>query len=270
MKKISIVIPTFNQAQYLPICIESAWFQDWPEVEIVVVNDCSTDNTSEVLDDFKRSVTEDRVSYACNYNEKTGQVERCEHMRFPIEGREFRTVHHPENRGLSAALNTGFKEVTGEFCTFIASDDILLPSAMSEMVKVLERNEADFVYADMHIVDDHGNILRRYALPEYTFEDTFCRWYLCGICKLYRREMHEKYGYYREDIKPQDHEMFLRFAMNGAKFIHIPKVLANVRIHDMDRQVANHLPENWDTLYRESAELVLRARQFLREQRKTR
>ena len=47
------------------------------------------------------------------------------------------------------------------------------------------------------------------------------------LCKLYKRELHDRVGYYDEQIKPQDHDMFLRFAMNGAKFVHIPKVLAN-------------------------------------------
>ena len=72
-------------------------------------------------------------------------------------------------------------------------------------------------------------------------------------------------GYYDENIKPQDHEMFLRFAMNGAKFIHLPKVLANVRIHDKERHVYNHSSANWDRLYGESAELVLKARRFLQQ-----
>jgi hypothetical protein len=58
--------------------------------------------------------------------------------------------------------------------------------------------------------------------------------------------------------------MYLRFAMNGARFVHIPKVLANVRLHDDQRQVDNHLPANWAQLYKESAALVCKARRHLR------
>lgn len=259
----SVIVPSYNQSSYLPVCLDSIWFQDWPEIEIIVVNDASTDTTSDVLDQYEGSLCSDKVSYACNYNEQSNIVERCEHPRYPAKGRKLRIIHHSENKGLGAALNTGFKAATGEYCTFIASDDMFLPSALSELAFGLEKNNADFAYADMHIVDDAGRILRKFSLPDYHFEDTFCRWYLCGICKLYRRKLHDQIGYYDEKIKPQDHEMFLRFAMNGARFIHIPKVLANVRIHDHEREVDNHTPENWNKLYKESSALVMTARKLL-------
>ncbi len=265
MQSISIIVPTYNQSLYLPICLDSIWFQDWPELEIIVVNDGSTDASREVLDAFIEAVTSERVSYACNYNERTDVVERFEHLRYPPEGRDLKIIHHSENKGLGAALNTGFKAAAGEYCTFIASDDMLLPSAMSELAAALEDGNADFAYADLHIVDDAGRILRRFSFPEYSFESSFCRWYLCGVCKLYRRELHERIGYYDETIKPQDHEMFLRFAMHGARFVHVPKVLANLRIHDADRQIDNHTPANWNKLYEQSAALVMKARRHLKE-----
>jgi len=262
-KKISIIVGTYNQALYLPICLDSIWFQDWSEIEIIVVNDASTDDTGDVLEKYKNALLSDKVSYACNYDQQSKIVERYEHLRYPFKGRTFRIIHHSENKGLGAALNTGFKAATGEYCTFIASDDILLPSALSELAFGLEKNNADFAYADMHIVDDTGRILRKFSLPDYHFEETFCRWYLCGVCKLYRRELHDRIGYYDEEIKPQDHEMFLRFAVNGARFTHIPKVLANVRIHDNEREVDNHTPENWNKLFKESSALVMKARKHL-------
>lgn len=262
---ISIVIPTYNQASYLPISLDAAWLQDYSTVEIIVVNDGSTDNTREVLKCYVDTVAGEQVSHACNYNEYSGEVERCCNFRYPCAGRDLRIIHHKTNRGLGAALNTGFRAAKGLYCTFISSDDILLPSAMTDLVAALEDNNADFAYADMHIVDDGGRILRRFSLPDYSFENTFCHWYMCGVCKLYRRALHDRFGYYDEKIKPQDHDMYLRFAMGGGRFVHIPKVLANVRIHDGDRQVHNHTPANWSKLYEESAALVMKARRYLAE-----
>jgi glycosyltransferase involved in cell wall biosynthesis len=258
-EKVSIVVPTYNQARYLPVCLDSAWFQSYPEVEVVVVNDCSTDGTSAVLAEYLRAVETEEASYAAHYNAASGQVERVDHPRYPKAGRSLKILEHPENRGLSAALNTGFAACTGKYCTFIASDDMLLPGMAEELARLLDQG-ADFAYADMHVVDDAGRILRRFSLPEYTFENAFCHWYLCGICKLYRRELHEKWGWYREDVNPQDHEMFLRFAMNGAGFVHLAKVLANVRIHGPERQVANHDSKEWSRLFVQSKELVALAR----------
>jgi glycosyltransferase involved in cell wall biosynthesis len=261
---VSVVVPTYNQSRYLPICLDSIMFQDYPDLEIIVVDDASTDNTRESLHGYEKTVSAERVSYACNYSEASGKVERCRHRRYPFEGRELKIIHHDENKGLGVALNTGFHVATGAYCTFIASDDMLLPSAMSDLATALDTNQADFAYADMHIVDDAGRILRRFSLPDYTFEAAFCHWYLCGVCKLYRRELHDRVGFYNEQVKPQDHEMYLRFAMHGARFVHLPKVLANVRIHDGQRQVDNHLPVNWGKLYEESASLVRKARRHQR------
>jgi glycosyltransferase involved in cell wall biosynthesis len=263
MHRISVIVPTYNQSLYLPLCLDSIWFQDWQDLEIIVVNDGSIDVTRDVLEAYMKTVASERVSYACNYNEETDVVERYEHLRYPPDGRDLCIIHHQENKGLGAALNTGLRTATGEYCTFIASDDILLPSAMSELADALEGSNADFAYADLHIVDDDGRILRKFSFPEYSFKNSFCRWYLCGVCKLYRRELHDRIGYYDEKIKPQDHEMFLRFAMNGARFLHLPKVLAHVRIHDGDRRVENHSPANWSRLYAESAYLVMKARRHL-------
>ncbi len=262
MKKVSIIVATYNQAKYLPVCLDSIWFQEYPEIEIVVVNDGSTDDTDQIMQMYAETIQSEKTSYAANYNESTGEVERCRHDRYPKQGRNLVYLRHEKNQGLSAALNTGFQACTGAFCTFIASDDMLLPGMVSDLMSVLEKKEADFAYADIHIVDDLGRILRRFSFPAYSFEDSFCRWYLLGVCKLYRRELHERFGYFDPNSVPQDHDMYLRFAMGGARFVHVPKVLANVRIHDGQRAVDNHLPANWSKLYSECAELVVKARGF--------
>lgn len=262
MHKVSVVVPTYNQAAYLPACLDSVWFQDYPDIEIVVVNDASTDGTAEALAQYVTNISTEQTSFASNYNEETEDIERQWHLRYPPEGRSLVVLQHETNKGLSAALNAGFRAASGEYCTFTASDDVLLPSMVTELAAALRMNDADFAYADMHIVDDNGNILRRFSLPEYTFENAFCRWYLCGICKLYKRKLHEEIGYYDLEYISQDHEMFLRFAMNGAKFVHVPKILANVRIHDRNRMVGNHSQENTSRQMKESIDLVKLARQF--------
>jgi hypothetical protein len=113
----------------------------------------------------------------------------------------------------------------------------------------------------MFVVDDAMRILREFRLPDYSFEASFCDWYLCGVSKLYRRSLHERFGYYDNDYTANDHECFLRFAMNGARFKHVPKTLYSVRSHDQrGRDV--HSGESWIKLLAESSELVRRARAF--------
>ncbi len=258
---VSIVVPTYNQARYLPACLDAAMFQDYPEIEVVVVNDASSDDTGAVLAAYRRAVEEDTASFAADLDAATGEVRRAVHPRYPQAGRSLTILTHEENRGLGAALNTGFRAARGELVTYIASDDWLLPGMVRELAAALTSG-ADFAYADMHVVNDAGRILRRFSLPEYSFEAAFCHWYLCGVCKLYRRTLHEANGFYREDLLAHDHELYLRFAMAGARFAHVPQVLACVRHHGAERAVDNHAPANWRRLMAESAELVRLAREF--------
>lgn len=255
---VSIIVPAYNQGAYLAACLDSIWFQDYSELEIIIVNDASTDDTTEVIAEFKRGIKKDHVSFASVYNATTDTIERTYHPRYPQQGRELRVIEHTNNQGLAATLNTGFASATGKYCTYVPSDDMLLPSMISEMVTELDAG-ADFVYADMAIIDDTGRWIRRFSLPEYSFERCFKDWYLCGVAKLYRTNLHQKFGWYNESLLAHDHELFLSFAERGAEFRHIPKVLMYVRDH-AKREVDIHSPTCWNRLLEESKLLTTRAR----------
>jgi glycosyltransferase involved in cell wall biosynthesis len=260
--KVSLVVPTYNQAQYLGACLDSIYFQDYPNIEVIVVNDCSPDDTAEVIAEFQRAVKEDKVSYASNYNERTDEVERTWRHRYPQHGRELVVMHNERNMGSTRTYNRGFEAATGAYITYIASDDICHPQMVSEMVAVLESGEADFVYADMFVIDDAGRILREFRVPDYSFEACFRDWYLCGVAKLYRRELLGRFGLMNPDYLANDHEQYLRFAMQGVRFRHIPKVLYSVRSHDQ-RNTGVHSSANWKKLMEESKHLVREARAHL-------
>lgn len=96
--KLSIIVPVYNTEEYLRECIDSLVSQDWSDVEIICVNDGSTDHSAEILERFRRS--DSRIN-----------------------------VIHQENRGLSGARNSGLRAATGDYVCFVDSDDILMPSA---------------------------------------------------------------------------------------------------------------------------------------------
>ncbi len=262
---VSVIVPTYNQAEFLAACLDSIWFQDWPNLEIVLVNDGSSDGTTLVLEDFLRDVEKDERSFASYYDQERDEIRRVHHPRYQREGRVLRVLTHEKNQGLAPTLNTGFAACAGKYCTYVPSDDACFPSMLSEMVAVLEQG-ADFVYADMFIVDGGGRILRQFSLPEYSFQACFADWYLCGVAKLYRRDLHERFGWYDPNLLAHDHELFQRFALNGAVFRHIPKALMSLRDHDRSREVDLHAPESWKRLLEESKRLVGEARAFLSRQ----
>ena len=263
--KVSVVIPTYNQAMYLTACLDSVYFQDYGNIEIIVVNDASTDGTREILDAYRHTVKHATTSFASYWNQENDDIERTHHLRYPQDGRELRIHHNETNLGSTRNYNRGFDMCTGNYCTYVASDDMLHPGMISTLVDVLETEAVDFAYSDMFIVDDAGHILREFRLPDYSFEKSFCDWYLCGVSKLYRTSLHDRFGYYDESFLANDHECYLRFAMGGARFRHVPKVLYSVRDHQ-GRSVDVHAPSNWNRLMDESRSLVKQARDYLAAQ----
>ncbi len=259
MKPVSIVVPSYNHAEYVEACLDSIYFQDHPDIEIIILDDHSTDNSADVISDWIDRMETGEVSHAARYNEETDTIERRVHKRCERQGRRIVFRVNPENLGSTRNYNQGFQLATGEYCTFIASDDIAHPRMISTLATPLDADAADFVFSDMFVIDDRHRILREFRLPDYSFEKSFCDWYLCGVSKLYRRALHERFGYYDENSAADDHECYLRFAMNGARFLHIPKTLYSVRSHE-HRQVGLHHPPRFDALLEESKRLTLKAR----------
>ncbi|MCB0329639.1 MAG: glycosyltransferase [Bdellovibrionales bacterium] len=263
---ISIVVPTYNHAQYLPICLDGIWFQDYPNIEIIVVNANSPDNTNEVLENYQSDVKNSRVSYASYFNEKTDEVERFYHDRYPKEGRRLEIVTLPSDPGLSETYNEGVRRAEGVYVTTIVSDDIPHPRMISRLAAALDA-DYDFAYSDELLVLDNGRVEREFIFPDFCPQRCLADWYLCGNSKLWRRSLHEKIGYFSTQYPmTQDYELFARFFMEGAKFIHVPEVLYSVRFHDHQRKTGNHTADREPKIFSESKDIAKRVREFLRGQ----
>jgi glycosyltransferase involved in cell wall biosynthesis len=118
--RISVVIPTYNSAAYLPAAIDSAFNQTLPPFEIVVIDDGSIDNTVEVLKPY-----EVRIRYIFQ-----------------------------ENKGPAAARNRGIAEANGDLIAFLDSDDVWLPEKLELQVPVLTENpKIGLVHSDFFLLD---------------------------------------------------------------------------------------------------------------------
>lgn len=115
MSKISIIIPAYNQAEFLEDCIESAYNQTYPAHEIIIVNDGSTDNTREI-------------------------AERYMFKDFPLIESPVKVINQV-NKGLSAARNAGVALATGDYILPLDADDMLMENAIEVITrKILETN----------------------------------------------------------------------------------------------------------------------------------
>lgn len=119
MAKISIVIPSYNQAEYLPDAVESAYNQSLPAHEIIVVDDGSTDGSFEI-------------------------AERYQFKKYPMIESPVRVVRQV-NKGLPSARNTGIMNATGDYILFLDADDILMENALERIHEEIMTMNADIV-----------------------------------------------------------------------------------------------------------------------------
>ena len=177
MSKISVIIPVYNTAAYLPACLDSVLAQTYRDIEVVVVDDGSNDSSGEVCDD-----------YAC----RDGRI----------------TVVHQENGGPSAARNRGLEIANGEYIAFIDSDDVVHQRYLEVLITEIERQHADIAQSPYQIVpeskrNDYSTELltrplsKTYSTKVLTSDEAmFSMLYQQGMadsspCKLFSRSLFE-------------------------------------------------------------------------------
>lgn len=142
MSSISIIVPTYNQAEYLEDCLESAYNQTQPAHEIIVVNDGSTDGTAEI-------------------------AERYRFAQFPGIESPVKVIHQV-NKGLASARNTGIMNATGEFILPLDSDDMLKENAIERLTAAIYTYNADIIAPsfEMFGLRDDKVILQGFTLED--------------------------------------------------------------------------------------------------------
>ncbi len=262
MKTVSLVIPTFNQVNYLPACVDHCLFQTYSNLEIIIVDGGSSDGTKQYLQTLTKKIAERTVNPVTAMG-PNGEIQRKEISAYP-QGRELKIVVFEKDIGATRTYNEGFARATGEYCTYIVGDDLPHPHMIEELVSALETTGADFAYSDINIVDDEGGIVRQMRLPNYSFGECFARWYHLGVSHLYKTEWHEKVGLMDESYtSANDYDHYLRFAMAGCRFHHVPKILYSVRHHGDNRMTGQHTRDRYTNLIEESKRCAQRARDWL-------
>ena len=263
---VSIVIPTFKQGQYLPACVDHCLFQTYTNLEIIIVDGGSSDGTQEYLAALPTVIAKTTLSPVTEMS-ASGEIIRTELQTYP-QNRHINIITFPGDIGTTRTYNEGLKQASGQYCTYIVGDDLPHPHMIEEMVVSLKTTGADFVYSDMNLIDDEGRIVRQMRLPDYDFEKCFAQWFHLGVSKLYRRDLHERVGLMDENYRSaNDYNHYLRFAMAGCRFYHLPKVLYSVRYHGENRKTGQHTPARYRNLLEESKNCASRARQWLKKQK---
>lgn len=199
---VSIVIPVYNGANYLREAIDSALAQTYPRVEVLVVNDGSTDGGA-------------TAAIARAYGERIRYVEKA-------------------NGGVSSALNVGIREMRGEYFSWLSHDDLYRPERIATQVAVALRHPTAVLYGDVENIDPAGRTLggRRVAAHPPSMRLAIIMGDpVHGLTVLIPRACLARVGAFDEHLRTiQDYDMWFRLAAHFP-FVHVPGFLARYRVH---------------------------------------
>jgi glycosyltransferase involved in cell wall biosynthesis len=208
--RVSICIPSYNYATYLPETLDSLLAQTYPDYEIVVVDDASKDDSQAVAE-----------SYARRYPEKV------------------RVFTHPGrvNKGISATCNLAIEKSRGEYLAWLGSDDAWYPDKLARQVDELDRNLGigmTYSYAD--IIDSKGVKTGELVGRDMTHDlhpMLVAGNFVPHLTAIHRRACLEKTGLYDETLQYSDWDMWLKMA-NFFHFSFIDQPLAMYRVHGVN------------------------------------
>lgn len=208
---VTYAIAAYNHADYVQQAIQSIADQTYPNIELIIVDDGSTDAT---------------------FNKIVAMEQACK-QRFTRY-----TAYTRANRGLVATLNEMLEWAEGEYFACLASDDQLLPCKVEEQVGYLERNpHCPAVFANADLIDDKGLITKRPPRParNYGFEDVFHhQHYLPALTQLIRRQHLTAVGGYNPEHRIEDWSMWLALTRSGAECHCLAAVHGLYRQHPMN------------------------------------
>ncbi|MBR3627772.1 MAG: glycosyltransferase [Elusimicrobia bacterium] len=194
---ISVMMPTYNNGKYIKQAIESIYAQNYNNMEIIVVDDGSTDNTREILNQYKD------VKY-----------------------------FYIEHKGISVARNMALEKSKGEYIAFLDSDDYWLPNKLNTQMQYFKDHpDCQIVFTKYENIFENEELKKnKRAMHEKAIEDTFKQYLPSTVLK---KELFDKYGAFDEKFSGiEDAEFIYRISMKGINIKHyIDKVFYIRRIH---------------------------------------
>lgn len=217
---VSIGLVTYMHEQYIKDCLESLIAQTYQNIELLILDDASSDATYDII-----------LSYESRMQE-----------RFPY----LSIVKNSQNTGnVSANLNKILQKAKGAYIKTFAGDDAMLPAYVEEVIAFLEKSENDdaiLVYTNAYVVDDDfhlgdepgKNCFYRRHKP-YQQKDVYGELlrqnYIVAPAVMMRRRVYEQYGFYDEKIPLEDYDLWLRLSRRE-RFVYLPSKLIYYRKAD--------------------------------------
>ena len=195
-KKVSVIIPCFNAEKWIAEAIDSCLRQTYAHVEIIVIDDCSTDKSIEIIKSYGDKIKWEQLT---------------------------------ENKGGSYARNKGFALSQGEYIQFLDADDFILPQKIERQTHFLEQTGADAVYGDWRFQGHQSDgvifldEIEKPGKQTDILESLLENWWTAVASLFYTRSAVEKSGGWDETLSAaQDRDFFISVVMSGAKILYQP------------------------------------------------
>lgn len=221
--RVSVIIPLFNQKQYIGEAIDSVLNQTFSNIEIIVVNDGSTDHPDRNLRKYQNEIK----------------------------------VITQENRGLASARNTGINEAKGEYLQFLDADDFLHKDKLKLQLDFITDSRAVISYCEIAQYDDINKKthLSYIGKLDDVFPNLYNLWFTYPLpihSLLFKREIFTRYGNFPEDLTAAEDRYFLSIlALNKIKFCYYPIIGGFRRLHNQNMNKNRlHIYQNMIKFYR--------------------
>ena len=202
--KVSIITPSYNQGQFIEDTIQSVLEQDYPNVEYLVVDGGSNDNTLDILKQY-----EGRLKWISE-----------------------------EDKGQADAINKGIQKTSGEIACWLNSDDTILPNAVSRAVNQFVSNpEIKLVYGKSYFTDREGNIIGAYPTENFDFQRLAMFNFFSQPSVFFKRDAYDKVGGLNIRLNYSlDYDLWIKIAKTfPVKYIE--EYLSCYRLHDRSKTV---------------------------------
>jgi len=208
LPKVSIIIPSFNQGQFLEASIRSVFEQDYPNIEYIVVDGGSKDESVEIIRKYQ-----DRLTWWVSEKDK----------------------------GHADALNKGFSHASGEILAWLNSDDIYFPTAVSEAVAILKSHpEVGMVYGDADLIDDVGVTIGKFGSRQTSYRQMLRgSVHIPQATTFFRADLWHQVGPLDLSLFFSfDYDLWVRLA-KVSQILYVPKRWAKFRIHGAGKTIIN-------------------------------
>lgn len=209
LPRVTVICLCYNQERFVKESIRSVLNQTYPDIQLIVVDDASTDNSVEVI---KESI--------------------AEHPQI-----QFLTL--PENSGNCKAFNKALSVAEGEYIIDLAADDVLLPDRVEKGVMALTQagdsfginfTDADWIAEDGSHLYRHSDRFPHDTIPEGNiYKDLIRRFFICSPTMMFKREVIDSLGGYDEDLAYEDFDFWIRSSRNF-NYCYTPEALVKKRM----------------------------------------